>query len=47
MLQRGKSAKYSFKSNIQIIKSGQIRGLRNFDFSKKYYARQSMKADDR
>ena len=47
MLQRGKSAKYSFKSNIQIIKSGQIRGLRNFDFSKKYYASHSMKADDR
>ena len=47
MLQRGKSPKYSFKSDIQIIKSGQIRGLRGFDFSKKYYASPSMEVDDR
>ncbi len=48
LIQRGKTPKYSYaKSDIQIIKSGQIRGVRKFDFSKKYYASSSMKADDR
>ena len=46
-IQRGKSPKYAYKSDIQIIKSGQIRGLKSFDFSKKYYASPSMEIDDR
>lgn len=46
-IQRGKSPKYAYKSDIQIIKSGQIRGLRRFDFSKKYYASSSIEIDDR
>lgn len=47
LLKRGKSPKYSEQSEVQIIKSGQIRGLKNFDFSKKYYASSSMAIDER
>lgn len=47
LLKRGKSPKYVYNSEIQIIKSGQIRGLREFDFRKKYYANNSMEIDDR
>lgn len=46
-VKRGKSPKYSYKSDIQILKSGQIRGLKEFDFSKKYYADKSMIIDER
>lgn len=46
-VKRGKSPKYSYKSDIQILKSGQIRGLKEFDFSKKYYADKSMTIDER
>ena len=47
LLKRGKAPKYTYRSDIQIIKSGQIRGLREFSFSKKYYANNSMKVDER
>lgn len=48
LIQRGKSPKYSYaKTDIQIIKSGQIRGLRSFDFANKNYASPSMKIDNR
>jgi restriction endonuclease S subunit len=46
LLKRGKSAKYG-KSNIQIIKSGQARGYREFDFSEKYFADENFILDDR
>jgi len=47
LLKRGKSPKYAYSSEIQIIKSGQIRGLKEFDFSKKFYANDSMEKDER
>ncbi len=48
LIQRGKSPKYSYsKTDIQIIKSGQIRGLRSFDFKNRNYASSSMEIDDR
>ncbi|HBY02845.1 MAG TPA: hypothetical protein DEG92_09975, partial [Rikenellaceae bacterium] len=46
MVQRGRSAQYGI-SNIQIIKSGQIRGYYNFDFSEKYYASENYILDQR
>jgi restriction endonuclease S subunit len=46
MIKRGKSHQYGF-SDIQIIKSGQIRGLYNFDFSKKHYISQKFVLDER
>ncbi len=46
MLQRGKSPKYG-TSAIQIIKSGQARGFKNFDFSKKYYVDNNFVLDKR
>lgn len=47
LLKRGKSPKYSHISDIQIIKSGQVRGLREFDFKKKFYASPAMGVDER
>ena len=48
MLKRGKSPKYSTeKTNITILKSGQIRGLKIFDLTNKYYASPSMIVDER
>jgi type I restriction enzyme M protein len=46
MIKRGKSPQYGF-SNIQIIKSGQVRGMYNFDFSKKYFVNKEFILDDR
>ena len=46
LLKRGKSPKYG-RGDIQIIKSGQVRGLTNFDFSKKFFADSSMQVDER
>lgn len=46
LLKRGKSPKYG-NSDIQLIKSGQIRGLSEFDFSKKYYVDSSVQLDER
>ncbi len=46
LLKRGKSAKYGM-SNIQIIKSGQARGFKNFDFSEKYYVSENFIVDER
>lgn len=48
LLKRGKSPKYSTeKTDITILKSGQIRGLKNFDLTNKYYASPSMIVDER
>lgn len=48
LLKRGKSPKYSLEqTDIKILKSGQIRGLNNFDLSNVYYANQSMGIDER
>ncbi len=48
LLKRGKSPKYSSdKTDIKILKSGQIRGLSNFDLSNEYYANQTMAIDER
>jgi type I restriction enzyme M protein len=46
MLKRGKSAKYG-NSKIQIIKSGQARGYREFDFSERYFAGENLTPDER
>jgi type I restriction enzyme M protein len=46
LLKRGKSAKYG-KSNIQIIKSGQARGYRKFDFSERYFVDENFVLDER
>jgi type I restriction enzyme M protein len=46
MVQRGKSAQYGF-SNIQVIKSGQIRGYYKFDFSEQYFAPEGYVLDQR
>jgi len=46
MLKRGKSAKYG-NSNIQIIKSGQARGYKKFDFSEKHYVSDKFILDER
>jgi len=46
MLSRGKSPKYG-NSNIQIIKSGQARGYKEFDFSEKHYVSESFIIDER
>ena len=48
LLKRGKSPKYSLnETDIKILKSGQIRGLSNFDLSKIYYASSTMSVDER
>lgn len=46
LLKRGKSPTYG-TSAIQVIKSGQARGLREFDFSKKYYLDSAIGLDER
>ena len=46
MLKRGKSAKYG-KSKIQVIKSGQARGYKEFDFSEKHFAEEFFVPDER
>lgn len=46
MIRRGKSAKYG-QSNIQIIKSGQARGYREFDFSQRHFVSEGFASDER
>ena len=46
LLQRGKSTTYG-NSDIQIIKSGQAKGYKSFDFNTKYYAREGFDPEDR
>jgi type I restriction enzyme M protein len=46
MLSRGKSPKYG-TSNIQIIKSGQARGYKEFNFAEKYYVDENFILDER
>jgi len=46
LLKRGKSTKYG-NSNIQVIKSGQARGFKEFDFTEKYFAIDGFKSDER
>jgi type I restriction enzyme M protein len=46
MLRRGKSTKYG-NSSIQVIKSGQARGYKSFDFKEKYFAVDGYIADER
>lgn len=46
MIKRGKSPKYGF-SQVQIIKSGQVRGLHDFDFSTKYHVSKDFILDER
>lgn len=48
LLKRGKSPKYSLEqTDIKILKSGQIRGLKYFDLQNKYYASSNMIVDER
>ena len=46
LLKRGKSAKYG-NSTIQIIKSGQARGYREFDFAESHYVDVDFEIDER
>ena len=46
MIKRGKSPKYG-DSAVQIIKSGQARGIKEFDFSQKHYVDKNFILDDR
>ena len=46
ILRRGKSTKYG-SSSIQIIKSGQARGLFEFDFSEKHFVEEGFLLDER
>jgi type I restriction enzyme M protein len=46
LLKRGKSPKYG-DSSVQIIKSGQARGFREFDFSQKYFVSNAFVLDER
>jgi type I restriction enzyme M protein len=46
LIKRGKSAKYG-KSEIQIIKSGQARGLKKFDFTDKHFVSEDFILDER
>lgn len=46
MIQRGKAPKYG-NSDLHIIKSGQIRGYYDFDFSENYFADINFNVDDR
>ncbi len=46
LIQRGKSPKYG-NTNLQIIKSGQARGYKEFDFAKKHYASEEYIVDHR
>jgi len=45
-VKRGKSAKYG-SSNMQIIKSGQARGLLEFDFTERHYVDEKFISDER
>ncbi|MEI7426173.1 MAG: restriction endonuclease subunit S [Candidatus Moraniibacteriota bacterium] len=46
LLKRGKSPKYG-DSSVQIIKSGQARGFREFDFSQKHFVSNAFVLDER
>ena len=46
MLKRGKAPKYGI-SNTQVIKSGQARGMKEFDFEKKYFVTADFILDER
>lgn len=46
MLKRGKSAQYG-KSTTQIIKSGQARGYKSFDFTERHFVSSDFVLDDR
>ena len=46
LLKRGKSPQYG-NSKIQIIKSGQARGYKEFDFSEKHFASENFVLDER
>lgn len=46
LVMRGKSPKYG-DGKVQVIKSGQIRGFYEFDFSKEYYLDSKVTLDDR
>ena len=46
LLKRGKSPIYG-DSKVQVIKSGQARGYRDFDFSSKYYLAKDTEIDER
>jgi type I restriction enzyme M protein len=46
LLKRGKSTKYGL-SDIQVIKSGQARGMELFDFKERFYAIEGFKIDER
>ena len=46
LIKRGKTAKYG-KSDIQIIKSGQARGLREIDFSTRHFVSEKFVLDER
>ncbi|PCI42993.1 MAG: restriction endonuclease subunit S [Proteobacteria bacterium] len=46
LIKRGKSAKYG-KSDIQIIKSGQARGLKKFEFKEKHFVAEGFSLDER
>ncbi|OIP58975.1 MAG: hypothetical protein CO143_01870 [Candidatus Moranbacteria bacterium CG_4_9_14_3_um_filter_45_14] len=46
MIQRGKTPKYG-NSSLQIIKSGQVRGYDDFDFSEKHFASKEFIVDHR
>ncbi len=46
LLKRGKSPTYG-DSKVQVLKSGQARGYRDFDFSSKYYLAKDTEIDER
>jgi type I restriction enzyme M protein len=46
LLKRGKSTKYGH-SNIQVIKSGQARGFKEFNFTEKYFTTDNFQSDER
>ncbi|MBR9706082.1 N-6 DNA methylase [Candidatus Pacearchaeota archaeon] len=46
MVKRGKTPKYG-NSNLKIIKSGQVRGFYDFDFSEKHLAHKNFDVDNR
>jgi type I restriction enzyme M protein len=46
LLKRGKSTKYG-NSGIQVIKSGQARGYKDFDFGEKHFTEDNFQLDDR
>ena len=46
LLKRGKSTKYG-NSNIQVIKSGQARGFKEFNFTEKHFTTDNFQSDER